>query len=266
MEKFIQIEGTPLRISQQGDSQKPAIVMLHGFLESLEVFDDLADVLADSFCILRCDLPGHGFSGSSVTEVNTMEFMAKAVKAMTDEYKIDKVHLLGHSLGGYVSLAFAEQYPEHYSSLIFAHSTPNPDTEQKKEDRLQQIRIIKEGKTESLLNLFIPQLFASHHRKKFEEQILKLQVHTEFLEPEGIIATLKGMMERKDYKPFLSQCNQPYTFIFGKEDNFIPYNTVAQELIRQFPKAVIYTLEHSGHIGFIEEQDQFVECLCSFLQ
>ena len=114
------------------------IVLLHGYLESSEVWNGFETRLAEFFRVVSIDLPGHGLS-SVYGEVHTMEFMATAVKEIVDSLNIKKVFLTGHSLGGYVALAFLELYPDNLSGYCLFHSQPFADPPAVIEKRRREI-------------------------------------------------------------------------------------------------------------------------------
>ena len=118
---------------------KKKLVLLHGFMENSEIWNDMEPALSKEFTLVKIDLPGHGKS-KNYHEINTPDFMAEKVKEVLDFLKLEKINLLGHSLGGYVSLAFAEKFPEFLESLTLFFSTTLPDDDEKKEIR-KRIRI-----------------------------------------------------------------------------------------------------------------------------
>ncbi len=132
-----------LNFERKGNG-KETLVLLHGFMENLSIWSDMEPHLSDNFSLLKIDLPGHGQS-EIIAEVQTMELMAEEVKKVLDHENITKIHLLGHSMGGYVSLAFAEKYPEYLKSLTLFFSTYFPDDAEKKEQRIKSYRIIKDA-------------------------------------------------------------------------------------------------------------------------
>jgi pimeloyl-ACP methyl ester carboxylesterase len=105
------------------------VVLLHGYLESSEVWDGFVKRLSSRFKVISIDLPGHGLS-SVYGEIHTMEFLATAVKELTDSLNLKKIFLTGHSLGGYVTLAFLEFFPEYLSGYCLFHSQPFADSEE----------------------------------------------------------------------------------------------------------------------------------------
>lgn len=104
-----------LNFEKKGNG-KETLVLLHGFMENLSIWNDMESHLSKDFTLLKIDLPGHGKS-EILSEVHTMELMADEVKKVVDHENLDKIHLLGHSMGGYTSLAFAEKFPQNLKTL-----------------------------------------------------------------------------------------------------------------------------------------------------
>ena len=115
------------------DNGNETLVLLHGFMENLSVWDDLEPYLSKEFTLVKIVLPGHGHS-ELYGEVHSMEMMADEVKKVLDDLTFQtNIHILGHSMGGYVALAFAEKYPEYLKTLTLFFSTYFPDDDEKKE-------------------------------------------------------------------------------------------------------------------------------------
>lgn len=262
MEQFVMSEHTALRISdsQQGET---VLVLLHGYLESLEIWEDFAKLLSPHYRILAIDIPGHGISEVK-SEVHTMEFVADVLRGVLDLKQISRCFVAGHSMGGYVAEAFAAKYPERLQGLILFHSSPYADNDSKKEDRRREIEMIRHDKKELIAQLFAPKGFAPHNRDRLKSRIEQLQELISLTDDDGIIALLNGMSERKDMNDMMRQLKAPQLFIFGKYDEFIPMER-AETLIQAHPQAEIAWLENSGHMGFLEEPDASAEIIRSFI-
>ncbi|MDR2383732.1 MAG: alpha/beta hydrolase [Prevotellaceae bacterium] len=263
MEYFKSCKGIPLYISDTKKGEK-TVVLLHGYLETNEVWTDFKELLKPHLRVVAIDLPGNGLSGTNEDE-NSMEFIADVVAEALNYSKISKATIVGHSMGGYAALAFAEKYGETTEKLCLFHSTPNPDTEEKKHNRDREIAIIEENKLDLILKINISNMFADENLKRMEEAIAMISENATISEPAGIIACLRGMKNRKDMNPFLSGFDKPLLFIFGKKDKYIP-ETVANGLIEKFPHADTLILENSGHAGFLEEPEICAQKLIEFIK
>ena len=173
MEKFIMANDTALRISDSGRGET-TLALLHGYLESLEVWEDLAKRLAPYYRIVAIDIPGHGISQVR-GEVHTMDFVADTLQAVLEKLGVRRCFLAGHSMGGYAAEAFAERHSDMLQGLILFHSTPNADTEQKKADRLREIELIRADKKELLASQFAPKGFAEENRRRLRDRIGQLE-------------------------------------------------------------------------------------------
>ncbi|PID93882.1 MAG: alpha/beta hydrolase [Bacteroidetes bacterium] len=239
----------------------PCVVLLHGFLESSKIWDLFKEEMAAHHTLLCIDLPGHGES-SVFGPTHTMEFMASCVKAILDEEQISNAVLCGHSMGGYVSLAFAKAYPERLSGLVLFHSHASADDAQGKENRLRTAEIIKKDKLQ-FISSFTPSLFAPENREALASTIQQLQEESHTLSKEGIIAALLGMGSRTSSLDLLTKAPWPVLFIVGKEDSRIPLQKALAQMALP-PHAEALILAHTGHMGFVEEPQKTRTTLMDF--
>ncbi len=251
MEFFTMSHNIPVHVNDTG-GKNPVIVLLHGYMETIAIWDEFVASIPKDYRIVRLDLPGHGLTGTPDREVISVDFSAQVVHDVLQQAGIEKCIICGHSMGGYVALAFAAQFPGSTNALCLFSSTPNPDAPEKKEGRLREIELIKSGKLLLAAAHGIPNMYAPGNDKKFAEKIEETKEIAEIHEPDGIIGCLRGMMERPDRNEFLTSLNKPLLFIFGKQDRFITLET-AQGLAAKYPQAKVVWLDNSGHNGFIEE-------------
>lgn len=253
---------TALHIADSGVGEK-CVVLLHGYLESMYVWDDFAPLLTPSVRVITVDIPGHGISEVK-GEVHTMEMVADVLHQMLKSLEIEQVTMVGHSMGGYVALAFCARYPEQLDGLVLLSSTPNPDTETKRENRRREIALVRAGKKDALARVAPEAGFAEQNRRRLRSYIDDLTECVHITEDDGIVALLGGMMERADQNEMLRKSAVPQLFILGKKDGYIPVE-VAEEIVANHPQAQVAWLEESGHMGFIEEPEACAEALLKFV-
>ena len=261
-EKFLMAGSTALHIADSGVGEK-CVVLLHGYLESMYVWDDFAPLLTPSVRVITVDIPGHGISEVK-GEVHTMEMVADVLHEMLKSLEIERVTMVGHSMGGYVALAFCARYPEQLDGLVLLSSTPNPDTEAKRENRRREIALVRAGKKDALARVAPEAGFAEQNRRRLRSYIDDLTECVHITEDDGIVALLGGMMERADQNEMLRKSTVPQLFILGKKDGYIPVE-VAEEIVANHPQAQVAWLEESGHMGFIEEPEACAEALLKFV-
>ncbi len=262
MEKFIMADGCAVRVSDtvKGDH---TIVLLHGYLESLDVWDDFTTLLAPHARVVAIDLPGHGISEVK-GPVHTMSFLADVVYGAMKTLGVEKALIVGHSMGGYVALEFMNRHPEAATGIVLLHSGPNPDTEEKRENRRREIALIEAGKKELIARAFPHVGFAPQNRQRLADRIEDLSEQIILTEDEGIIAILNGMSAREDLNDAMRASKVPQMAILGRHDEYIPQEA-GEAMARNHPQMKIVWLENSGHMGFIEEPEKTAEAILSFL-
>ena len=259
MNEYLTFESHRIHYCIEGKG--PAILLLHGFLESIEIWDDFAAVLSNEFTVVRIDLPGHGKS-DNFSGIHTMDFMAMCAKYVLDHLKINNCLLAGHSMGGYVSLAFAENFPSISTGIVLFHSQAAPDSAEARENRERTINIVKMNRS-GFIRQFIPELFDQSNISKFSAQIENLVRIAAEVNDIGIIAAIGGMKERNGWLELLSFADLPFLFIIGKQDSRIPSKLVMDQAL--IPKhSEVLLLENVGHMGFIEAPEQTLQTLRCF--
>lgn len=241
----------------QGDT----LVLLHGYAESMKIWSDFHKTLAQHHHVVLIDLPGHGKS-DMIDKVHSMELMADCVKAVIDHLKINCIAIAGHSMGGYVSLAFARKYGKFIKGLGLFHSTSLADTDEVKEKREQTVDILKKDHKD-FLHGFIPSLFAPETKDLFQEEIQHLIREASAISSESLIAAQLGMKDRTSTLDVLINASFPVMFIAGQKDSRLPFENIwVQMALTETAHALI--LRNVGHMGFIEAKIQTLDYLDSF--
>lgn len=225
---------------------KNHLILLHGFMENLFIWEEMEAELLKNFKLVKIDLPGHGKS-EVFSEIHTMELMAEKVKEVTDFLKIEQFHLLGHSMGGYVSLAFAEKFPEKLKSLTLFFSTYLADDDEKKQQRVKSLRIIKEN-FKTYVNAGIPNLFNENERENLQEKITLAKEIALSTNNDGVLAAVKGMIKRPDKSAVLESFEGKILVISGKHDNAVNSEKTIKNLTnKKNIKSYLLDCGHNGH-------------------
>ena len=247
-----------------GNPINPAVVLLHGYMESMEIWKDIATSMQDEFYIITPDIPGHGLSGV-YGDTHHMDELADGIRAILDDLRISQIHLVGHSMGGYITLAFRENFPQRLFSFTLFHSHCFADPEEKKSNREKEIELIRSGKKELIVNINIPRLFADIYLGKHSAEITQAKSIAVKTPDEGIIAILNGMKNRPDRCHLLSQGGIPGLLIAGLHDNLIP-RSVVESMMTVSQDIILVELQNSGHMGFVEEKETSVKILRDFIK
>ncbi|MDY0343158.1 MAG: alpha/beta hydrolase [Lentimicrobium sp.] len=236
-------------INYQATGDGPAVVLIHGFLESLEIWKEFTEMLSSEFTVVSIDLPGHGRSGI-MGETHTIPMMADAIMDVCNFLSIDSFLICGHSMGGYVALELAARFPLKVSGLVLFHSHAAPDDEKARENRDRTISIVKLNHS-GFIHQFVGELFAESNREILAPAIEKLRNRAASTSPKAIVAALEGMKQRRGAIEFLTQTNIPVYFVIGREDSRMPYNKVmAQAMLCKHAETLL--LHDVGHMGFLE--------------
>jgi pimeloyl-ACP methyl ester carboxylesterase len=230
-----------------------AVVLLHGFLENSSMWGQISTELINKNRVICIDLLGHGQTGC-LGYVHTMEEMAAAVKAVLNHLRIRRSVMIGHSMGGYVALAFAEKKPDALKGLCLLNSTARGDSTEKKKNRDRAIKAVKQNH-KTFVRMAIPSLFRPKNRTLFSNEINALKKEALKTPAQGIVAALEGMKIR-DHRDMLLHFS-PYKkmLVIGKKDPVLDY----ESLIDQVKNADIEIVEFSdGHMSYIEN---YKECL-----
>lgn len=262
VEKFIMAGDTALHVCDSEKGER-TVVLLHGYLENMEVWDDFVPLLYKSVRVVTLDIPGHGVSEVK-GEVHTMEYLADTLAAALKRLGIERCFVVGHSMGGYIALSFCERHAEMLDGVVLLSSTPNADSPEKAENRRREIALVKAGRKESLARVAPEAGFAPENRKRLQSYIDDLEETVHITEDAGIVALLNGMIQRKDQNEMLRKSSVPQLFILGRRDGYITPE-VAAAMVERNPQAEVVWLDNSGHMGFIEEPHKCAEALLDFI-
>jgi len=258
MPNFFQYKNCKVHFTKKGKGR--VVVLLHGFLENLNIWQDISAVLSQKYRVVCIDLLGHGKT-DNLGYVHTMDEQAQMVKAVLNKLRLRKVVIIGHSMGGYVALAFAKLYSNNVKGICLLNSTFLSDNPDKINDRNKTIEIVKKN-PEAIIKIAIPGLFAEKNKVVFKKEIQHILKEALKTSKQGITAALEGMKIREDLS-YLLQKDSFKTLIFiGKEDIVIKTKSLKKRL-QTLPNVQIVSLE-GGHMGFIENRREVVGNLHRF--
>ncbi len=268
-EKIIKYNNAAIRYRVYGEG-KP-VILLHGFAENGDVWQRQIDFLQDNFRLIVPDMPGSGHS--EFIDGADMETYAEIVKLVLDaelpgnllDDNAEKINMVGHSMGGYITLAFADKYPEYLSSFCLFHSSAFADSEEKKEVRLKAIEFIKANGSYSFLKTSTPALFTKSFVENFPSLVDELIDEGKNIRPEALIQYYEAMIGRPDRTDLLKTFQNPILFLIGEHDLAVPLQASLQQCYLP-TQSHVHILSNSAHIGMWEEPDKSNTILLKFLQ
>lgn len=250
------------QISYSDSGKGTAVVLLHGFLENKTMWDVYVTELSKRNRIITIDLLGHGKT-ESLGYVQTMEENADVIHEVLSKLRIRKAILVGHSMGGYVALAFAELYPENMKGLVLLNSTSKEDSSERKKNRDRAIKAVKKD-YETFIRLSIANLFSEENREILlikEIEAVKIQALQTPLQ--GIVASLEGMKVRKDREFLLHTTTYPKLLILGKKDPVLNYDENLEQIKGTDVELVTFP---DGHMSSIENQAELLNVFADFFK
>lgn len=263
MEKQFQYQSSTIYYRIEGSGK--SVVLIHGFGEDSSVFNAQIDFLKNHCQLIVPNLPGTGKSELlQLQETVTIQDYANCIAALIHHENIDQCIMLGHSMGGYITLAFAKTFPELLTGFGLIHSTAFADTEEKKQNRLRSVEIIEQYNGHAFLKTTIPNLFGKNFKQQFPEKVEALIESSKQFSKASLKQYTLAMMNRNDSVEVLRNNPLPVLFIIGTEDIAAPLNDVMQQTY--LPQcSYIHVLKDVGHMGMLEATNKVNKYLLEFI-
>ena len=229
------------------------LVLLHGFPLDHHLWDEVVPLLEDTFDVILPDLRGFGNS-TMIDAPHTMDDYASDIASLLDHLNIQKAALVGHSMGGYVALAFARLYPGRLSGLGLVSSQLLADAPERKEGRYKSADEVSANGIDSVVEAMAPKFTPDEKLQAYARASMKRQ------QPEAYIGALKAMAERSDSTPLLPSFHFPVVVIHGDSDSLIPVDR-AREVKAALPQAQLVEIPGAGHMPMMEAKETTAQAL-----
>lgn len=236
------------------------VLLIHGFCETHEIWDSFSKELSNDYRIVCLDLPGFGQSELLPTNFSIAD-VAKKILSLLEALKIEECIAIGHSLGGYVTLAIAEQRPDTLKAFGLFHSTAYADTEERKVSRNKVIEFVSSHGVAPFIESFIPPLFYD----QLNQHILPVVKLASRTHAETLIAYVKAMRNRPDRTKVLELFKRPILIIAGEKDTGISLDSVKKQadLARN---VTLHLLPEVAHMGMFENEEATLRQTSEFLK
>jgi pimeloyl-ACP methyl ester carboxylesterase len=262
VQKRIQFKGQVIEYEIKGTGAP--VLLLHGFTEDRQIWNKMLIGLEEKYQWILPDLPGSGNSAFNGQLTRITDF-ADVLYAILEAEDIPELVLIGHSMGGYISMAFAEKFPERIRALGLFHSSSYADSTEKKETREKNVRFIQKNGALPFIEQSIPGLYSDYFKAENPAEI-RLQVeHYANFRPDSLVLYLEAMKQRPATSGTLKTITKPVLFIMGEQDKAVPLVDALEQC--HLPGiSYIHILTHTAHMGMIENTslcnsivDQFLE-------
>ncbi len=256
-------------------THKNIIVLIHGFAEDATIYDGLIKSLCNTYTIININLPGSGHTAIVKKHID-MEYLAMYVQAVINDAKakmattkiaidFEKIIIAGHSMGGYIALAYSKKYPEQCAGISLINSTIYADDDEKKANRLKALELIHNGGKDTFLRALIKNLYDPNYYIQQPETISKHLNAAQLLSEATISKYYHAMMHRIDSEQHVSSMEAPLQIIVGNQDAVIPLaSSLQQSSVAKV--SFVHLLQDSGHTSIIEKQDHVINYLLTFAQ
>lgn len=233
-------------ISHQESGKGTPIVLLHGFCETSQIWDEFVPRLSDNFKVLCPDLPGFGKSKMPSVPFSINDVAAQ-VASWIHDMDLRKPVIIGHSLGGYVALAIANKNENTLGGIGLFHSTALPDNEEKKANRNKVIEFVNRNGVQAYIDTFVSGLFYS----KDSPEVKKAHAILSQARQEALTGYVAAMRDRADQTVLIARFTRPILFLCGANDELIPVESI-QKQAKMAQKAILKILPETGHMGMLE--------------
>ena len=233
------------------------VILVHGFPLDHTIWLPVVELLENEARLILPDLRGHGQSDAPAGTYS-MRLIAQDLAALQDALAIRCAILVGHSMGGYASLAFAQEYPDRLAGLGMVASQAAADSEERRNARYQMAAEVAEKGVTPIAALMAERLFA---RKDLVPEIERVILNTS---PVGVVGALKGLAERPDMSGFLEEINVPTAVIAGSQDGLVP-GARTQELVEKIPQAKLTLIQAVGHMPMLEAPEETAGALLELI-
>ena len=252
------------KIFYQKTGSGPVALFVHGFGENGEVWKHQVEGLKGNFTLIVPDLPGSGRSERLENNASLEDFADALIAIMNEEKIVEKFYLFGHSMGGYITMAFVAKYPDRLQAFGLVHSSSFADTAEKIEIRRKGISFIQHNGGQAFLKTITPNLFCEETRSNNQGLVDELLKLSATISDEALIQYYEAMIGRPDRSEILKTTQLPVLFLIGRHDTVVPFDVSLRQC--HLPSVSSVTLlEHSGHMGMWEESVKTTESLSNFL-
>lgn len=255
-------QGKNIFYTKQGSGEK-ILILIHGYPQNGTVFNAQANFLQQYFTVLIPDLPGAGQSEYN-NELTTIEDFADAVHAVVEQENVQKCYVFGHSMGGYITLAYAEKYADKLNGFGLIHSHALADDEEKISGRRKAIESVEQYGSEPFVKTMVPGLFTEENQTKLKAEINALVDNFKTITKEAVVRFTEIMIGRPDRTHVLKNAKMPVLFILGEEDQSAKLETVLPQTYLA-DETYIKILSEVAHMGMLEDSNSINETIQDFV-
>lgn len=255
----LNVNGYKLALYISAKQQANTVVLLHGYCGSSAYFHKLIPLIEQYASVVAIDLFGHGESESLKAEKYNLDEVATLIHHAVTQLSLSNVYMLGHSLGGYITLAYAKQYSSHLKGYGLIHSTALPDSDEAKANRLNVIQTVKTEGVTAFTDQLVGKLFGE---QPFSDDVELAKAIGSKTLAHSVIGFAHGMREREDRQDIIQNSELPVLLIAGQQDKIVSPDKVFSGHNNQ---TVCHIIKEAGHMGMLETQNSMSSAIQAFI-
>jgi pimeloyl-ACP methyl ester carboxylesterase len=240
------------------------VVFLHGYGETHKIWNHYRKKLSEKYKVITPDLPGFGKSDSLPYE-HSLDMVANSIYDCLKKLNIAECIIMGHSLGGYVTLEIAKRFPNIVSQIGLIHSSALGDSDEKKEGREKSIEFIQRHGVKKFIESFVPMLFHENHRNRLQDTIQSIVEEGSKIPEKTLTDYMLAMRDRSDSLDFIKEFEGSILYVYGEEDSSIPV-ALSKSQIKFMKHPYLKNLPKTGHMGMFEEEEEVLQAISKFIE
>ncbi len=247
-----------IQLYYEEHGQGKPIILIHGFPLDHSIWNDVVRQLAEKARVITPDLRGYGASPKPEGEYS-MRAMADDILALMDQLGLEKAIVAGHSMGGYITLAFAKAYPHRLNGIGLVATQAAADLPERRQARLILVDEIKRKGPQAVIPATLNKYSRNPEVLKYTQELMQNA------DPHVLMACLKGMADREDMLDFLKEISVPTVVIAGEQDDLIPIER-AFEVVERLQRGWMVSIPNAGHMPMMEAPERVSSAFVELLQ
>jgi pimeloyl-ACP methyl ester carboxylesterase len=248
----------PVSLYYEERGQGKPIILIHGFPLDHSIWNEVVQQLADKARVITPDLRGYGASPKPEGDYS-MRTMADDILALMDRLNLEKAIVAGHSMGGYITLAFAKAYPQRLSGVGLVATQAAADLPERRQARLILVDEIKRKGPQAVIHATLKKYSRNPEVLKYTQELMQKAA------PHVLMACLRGMADREDMMDFLKEISVPTVVIAGEQDDLIPIER-AFEVVERLQRGWVVSIPNAGHMPMMEAPQRVASAFIELLQ
>jgi Predicted hydrolases or acyltransferases (alpha/beta hydrolase superfamily) len=260
-EKFATVFGAKIRYLEAGDASKPTVILLHGLGSQAEAWQFSIGALAQNYRVIAPDQVGFGKSDKPFLKYRVGTYVDFLDKFMS-ELKIERAHLIGNSMGGWVAALTAIRYPNRVEKIVLVDAAGIMPASLNEADIYQLNNSTREEVRANMKRIFANPIFQNNEALVDQFMIQRIATGDGYT----INSLIESIKRREDFlNERLGEIKKPTLIIWGKQDGLLPVAD-AYTFNKGIQGSELQIFENCGHVPQFEKPQEFNTAVLKFLE